>query len=391
MKYWLRTIEAEALLLAANYPVLTITGPRQSGKTTLARHLFNSLPYFSFENPDIRALAGNDPRKFLDQMPLGAILDEVQHVPGIISYLQQIADEKGLDVLFVLTGSNHFSLMGEITQSLAGRTGILKLLPFSIPEIGESSAESTDQLLYRGFYPQVHTSNLPATRIYRNYYETYLQKDLRQLIQVKDINLFDKFLRICAGRIGSVLNASTLANETGVSVTTIKSWISVLQASYILFLLPPYYENVNKRLIKSPKLYFYDTGLACYLLGISGPAQVGRDPLRGFLFENMVIAEVVKHFFNQGQDPQLFFYRDSHHNEVDLVIQVQDQLAAIEIKSAQTFHTDFLQGLNQLTAWLPGRIRRDFLVYDGSVEQNGQRSILNFRTFIIKFPLGETL
>jgi predicted AAA+ superfamily ATPase len=387
MNYFPRTIEAEALLLAANYPVVTITGPRQSGKTTLARNIFKHLPYVSFENPDIRALAVNDPRRFLDQFPKGAIFDEVQHVPGIISYLQQIADEKGLDVLFVLTGSNHFSLMGKITQSLAGRTGILKLLPFSINEIGDSALDSADQLLYRGFYPQAYTRSLPATRIYRNYFETYIQKDIRQLIQIKDLNLFDKFIRICAGRIGSILNASVLANETGVSVTTVKSWLSVLEASYILFLLPPFYENVNKRLIKSPKLYFYDTGLASYLLGINNPLQMSRDPLRGFLFENLIVTEVVKHFYNIGQDPQVSFYRDNHQNEVDLIIKLQDQLAAIEIKSAQTFNTGFLNGLNQISELLPGRIRKDFLVYDGLVEQSGQRSILNFRTFVKSLSL----
>jgi len=386
MNYWSRTIEAEARLLAANFPVLTITGPRQSGKTTLARHLFPELPYFSLENPDIRALANQDPRKFLGQLPQGAVLDEVQHVPDLISYLQQIADERGLSVRFVLTGSNHFSLMRGITQSLAGRTGILKLLPFSMQEIGDSALEPTDQLLYRGFYPQVYTKSLAPTRIYRNYYETYLQKDIRQLIQVKDLNLFDKFIRICAGRIGSVLNTSALANETGVSVTTIRSWISVLEASYILFLLPPFYENINKRLIKSPKLYFYDTGLAAYLLGINDPALMGRDPLRGFLFENLVVADVVKHYYNQGQDPQMFYFRDSHHNEVDLLLRQGDQLAAIEIKSAQTFNPDFLKGLNKLAALLPGRVRQDFLVYDGAIEQQGPRSILNFRRFVKELP-----
>jgi uncharacterized protein len=386
MVYLPRSIEKEALLLAENYPVLTITGPRQSGKTTLARFLFKDLPYVSFENPDVRALAANDPRKFLDQLPKGAILDEVQHVPAIISYLQQIADEKGLEVLFILTGSNHFSLMSEITQSLAGRTGILKLLPFSILEIGDSALDSTDKLLYRGFYPQAYTRTLSPTRIYRNYYETYLQKDIRQLIQVKDLNLFDKFIRICAGRVGTLLNASALANETGVSVTTVKSWISVLEASYILFLLPPYYENINKRLIKSPKLYFYDTGLVSYLLGINDQSQMTRDPLRGFLFENMVIMEVVKHFYNTGQDPRVFFYRDSHHNEVDLIIKIQDQMAAVEIKSAQTFNNDFLKGLKKLGELYTNRIRMDFLVYDGSMEQFGHHSILNFRTFIQEFP-----
>jgi len=380
MEYVPRTIEKEALLLAGHYPVLTITGPRQSGKTTLARHLFQDLPYFSFENPDVRSLVVNDPRRFLNQLPKGAILDEVQHIPEIMSYLQQISDEKGPEILFVLTGSNHFSIMEKVTQSLAGRTGILKLLPFSLSEIAQSIGNSSDELMYRGFYPQVHTRNLSPTKIYRNYYETYLQKDIRQLIQIKDLRLFDKFIRICAGRTGSLLNASALANETGVSVPTIKSWISVLEASYVLYLLPPYFENINKRLIKSPKLYFYDVGMASYLLGITNPAQMSRDPLRGSLFENMVVTEVVKHYFNTGQDQPLYFFSDNHHLEVDLIIKKADELIALEIKSAQTFNTDFLKGLNRLTELMAGRITSDYLIYDGTTEQTGPRSILNFRT-----------
>lgn len=380
MEYVPRTIEKEALLLAGHYPVLTITGPRQSGKTTLARHLFSDLPYFSFENPDIRSLVINDPRRFLNQLTKGAILDEVQHIPEIISYLQQIADEKGPELLFVLTGSNHFSVMEKVTQSLAGRTGILKLLPFSLGEIDQSIG-STDELMYRGFYPQVHTRNLSPTKIYRNYYETYLQKDIRQLIQIKDLRLFDKFIRICAGRTGSLLNASALANETGVSMPTVKSWISVLEASYVLYLLPPYSENINKRLVKSPKLYFYDVGLASYLLGITNSTQMSRDPLRGSLFENLVITEVVKHYFNIGQDQPMFFFRDNHHLEVDLIIKRADKLIALEIKSAQTFNADFLKGINRLTELMPGRITSDYLIYDGTTEQTGPRSILNFRTF----------
>ena len=285
MNYLTRNIEKEALDLAANYPVLTITGPRQSGKTTLARHLFNKLPYFSFENPDLRSLVINDPRKFLSQLPMGAILDEVQNVPDIISYLQELADDKNNKVLFVITGSNHFAVMQKVTQSLAGRTGILKLLPFSLTEARYGKSVSTDKILFDGFYPEVLKNKLSSHKIYRNYYETYLQKDVRQLIQLKDLNIFDKFVRICAGRIGNLLNTANIANETGLSVPTIKSWLSVLEASYIIMLLPPFYENINKRLIKSPKLYFYDVGLASYLLGISDTELMSRDPLRGALFD----------------------------------------------------------------------------------------------------------
>ncbi len=367
--------------LAANYPVLTITGPRQSGKTTLARHLFNKLPYFSFENPDLRSLVINDPRKFLSQLPMGAILDEVQNVPDIISYLQELADDKNNKVLFVITGSNHFAVMQKVTQSLAGRTGILKLLPFSLTEARYGKSVSTDKILFDGFYPEVLKNKLSSHKIYRNYYETYLQKDVRQLIQLKDLNIFDKFVRICAGRIGNLLNTANIANETGLSVPTIKSWLSVLEASYIIMLLPPFYENINKRLIKSPKLYFYDVGLASYLLGISDTELMSRDPLRGALFENMVVMEVVKHRYNSGLDHQLNFFRDSHHNEVDLVFRKGRQLVAIEIKSSQTFHPDFLKGLAHFDSIFDKRVTQKILVYDGLLEQTGEISISNYRSF----------
>jgi predicted AAA+ superfamily ATPase len=381
MLYFTRNIEKEALELAANYPVLTITGPRQSGKTTLARHLFGELPYFSFENPDLRSLVINDPRKFLSQLPKGAILDEIQNVPDLISYLQEIADEGKPEMLFVLTGSNHFAVMDKVTQSLAGRTGILKLLPMNLNEIPHKELPATDKMLLQGFYPAIFKSKLSPAKIYRNYYETYLQKDIRQLIQVRDLNSFDKFVRICAGRTGSLLNTAAIANETGLSNPTIKSWLSVLEASYIIMLIQPFYENINKRLIKSPKLYFCDVGLASYLLGISDTAMMSRDPLRGALFENMVVMEIVKHRFNSGQDHQLYFFRDSHHNEVDLVLRKGRDLTAIEIKSSQTFHPDFIKGLNYIKSIFPDRIVKDFLIYDGTAEQNGERSLLNFRTF----------
>jgi len=381
MHYFPRDIEKEALELAAHYPVLTITGPRQSGKTTLARHLFKDLPYFSFENPDLRSLVINDPRKFLSQLPKGAILDEIQNVPDILSYLQEIADERKNDALFVITGSNHFAVMQKVTQSLAGRTGILKLLPFNLRETGVDNPFSTDELLVKGFYPAIYKSKLSAPKIYRNYYETYLQKDVRQLIQIKDLNLFDKFIRICAGRTGSLLNTANIANETGLSMPTIRSWLSVLEASYIIMLLPPLYENIKKRMIKSPKLYFYDVGLASYLLGIEDKVMMDRDPLRGSLFENMVVMEIVKHRFNAGFDHNVSFFRDSHHNEVDMVFRQGPKLIPIEIKSSQTFNPDFLNGLNYFKSVFPERVEKEFVIYDGQIEQTGQLSILNYKTF----------
>ena len=381
MNYLHRDIEKEALELAANYPVLTITGPRQSGKTTLARHLFRDLPYYSFENPDIRSLVTNDPRKFLSQLTGGAILDEIQNVPDLVSYLQEIADEKKDNELFVITGSNHFAVMQKVTQSLAGRTGILKLLPFSLNETGIDKLFSTDELLVKGFYPAVYKSKLSAPKIYRNYYETYLQKDVRQLIQIKDLNLFDKFIRICAGRTGSLLNTANIANETGLSIPTIKSWLSVLEASYIIMLLPPFYENIKKRMIKSPKLYFYDVGLASYLLGIDDKVQMSRDPLRGSLFENMVIMEMIKFRYNSGLDHKLSFFRDSHHNEVDIVFRKGRKLIPVEIKSSQTFNSDFMKGLDYFKSLFSDRVAGDLLIYDGSIEQSGTRSILNYKTF----------
>lgn len=381
MFYFKRDIEKEALALAEDYPVITITGPRQSGKTTLAKHLFKDLPYFSFENPDLRSLVINDPRKFLSPLTKGAIFDEVQNVPDILSYLQEIVDNRKSKILFVITGSNHFAVMQKVTQSRAGRTAILKLLPFNLMETGLENSLSTNELLVKGFYPAVFKSKLSPSKIYRNYYETYLQKDVRQLIQIKDLNLFDKFIRICAGRTGNLLNTANIANETGLSMPTIKSWLSVLEASYIIMLLPPFYENIKKRMIKSPKLYFFDVGLASYLLGITDKDQMSRDPLRGALFENMVVMEMVKQRYNSGLDHNLSFFRDSHHNEVDIVSTHGRKLTPVEIKSSQTFNPDFMKGLDYFKSLFSERVENDFLIYDGSIEQAGNRSILNYKTF----------
>lgn len=385
MEYIHREIEAELVKLESQYPVFVITGPRQSGKTTLARHKYPNLPYFSFENPDIRVMALTDPRAFLKNIPDGAILDEVQHVPDLISYLQQIVDENREKSRFILTGSNQFLLMNKITQSLAGRTAILKLLPLSLKEISSHNTMLTSELIFNGFYPVVHSRQADPTKTYRNYYETYLERDLRHLLQIKDLSLFQKFVRICAGRIGNLFNASAIAGETGISVSTAKSWISILEASYVIMQLQPYYDNINKRLIKSPKLYFFDTGLACYLLGIENIVQVTRDPLYGALFENMVIMDAVKYRYNKGFDHNLYFFRDSHHSEIDLIYKRANELIPIEIKSAQTYHPDFMKGIRYIKKLYPDRIPRSFLTYDGDIEliQN-DTEIVNFRKLSAK-------
>jgi len=375
-----REIEKEILEMIRTYPVITITGPRQSGKTTLVKHLFSDLPYHTLENPDTRLFAETDPRAFLNQMPKGAVIDEIQNVPQILSYLQQVVDENKDEVLFVLTGSNQFSMMNNISQSLAGRTAILKLLPFSLNETGTHKNESTDEILYKGFYPTLFKSNLRPTKFYRSYFETYIERDVKQLINIKDTSLFQKFIRLCAGRTANIFNASALAAETGVSVKSIQSWISILEASYILIRLQPFYENINKRLTKSPKLYFYDVGLAAYLLGIEDINQISRDPLRGALFENMIIIEKIKQRFNKGLDHNLFFYRDSHHFEIDLIQKRGHELIPHEIKSAQTLHPDFLKGLKRFKKIFSDRIKNMYLIYDGDMEYSTENiHIRNFR------------
>ena len=272
------------------FPVVTVTGPRQSGKTTLIRSMFPNLPYYSLENPDTRAMAYEDPMTFLLQHNEGMILDEVQNVPELLSYLQGVVDEHR-ERKFILSGSSQFKLQNSITQSLAGRTAVLELFPLTIGEIeGIAETDDADHLMFQGFYPAIHAGDNIPRLFYPAYLRTYLERDVRQLLQVKDLYQFQTFLRLCAGRIGSLFNASELSNEVGVSVNTIRSWVSILQASYIIFMVHPYFENSRKRLTKTSKLYFYDTGLACYLLGIENETQISSDRMRGHLFENMVVA-----------------------------------------------------------------------------------------------------
>jgi len=375
-----REIEKTVEKIKGTFPSITITGPRQSGKTTLAKKLFPDLHYFSFENPDIRRIVKEDPRSFLNQIKNGAILDEIQNAPELLSYLQELIDQNNEKPTFIITGSNQFSLISDITQTLAGRTAMLKLLPLSLNELEKYNTHNDlDEVLFRGFYPAIHSKGFDAYITYRSYYETYIERDLRRIINLKDIDKFQRFIRLCAGRIGELLNMSNLANETGVSVTTINNWISVLQASYIIFLLQPFYENINKRLVKTPKLYFYDTGLASYLLGIENSHLMNREPRRAALFENLIVSECLKTRYNEGKDSNLFFFRDKTGNEVDLIIRHGSSLKLVEIKSSMTFHSDFLRSLKYVSNLFPNKEINQYLIYSGNIEQEiHQAQVINY-------------
>ncbi len=352
------------------FSVVTVTGPRQSGKTTLIKSMFPELPYFSLENPDIREMAMTDPLAFLKRGTEGMILDEIQNTPDLLSYLQGEVDEHP-QRKFILSGSSQFSLQSSISQSLAGRTAVLELLPLSLQELSENASDiaDADRLMHAGFYPAVHAElNIPRL-FYPAYVRTYLERDVRGFLQISDLYRFQTFLRLCAGRVGSLFNASELSNEVGVAVNTIRSWLSVLQASYIVFMLHPYYENTRKRLTKTPKLYFYDTGLACYLMGVENERQLQSDRMRGHLFENMVVADVMKQRANDGQEAGLMFYRDSNGNEIDLLVPKGTGLEAYEIKSAATYSTSFESGFRNLPEQLSSRLVRRAVVYNGSSER----------------------
>lgn len=333
------------------------------------------------EDPDTRSAAKMDPKGFLASYPEGVIFDEVQHTPDLLSYIQSIVDDNPRRK-FYLTGSSQFSLLKNVTQSLAGRTAVFELLPLSLGEIAApAKADSVDGLLYSGFYPAVWSGkNLPRL-LYPNYIKTYLERDVRNLLAVKDLDLFQRFIRLCAARIGSVFNASELSNELGVAVNTVNSWLAVLQASYIIYMLPPFFTNTRKRLTKSPKIYFTDCGLAAYLLDIDSPQTMNRDKMRGHLFENMVIMNIFKDRLNRGVDGGLYFYRDSNGNEVDLLVKTGSQYSCYEIKSSATFHPDFIKGLSNFEKNYPDLIKEKTVIYTGRTlpELHGS-SILNFHT-----------
>jgi predicted AAA+ superfamily ATPase len=328
------------------FPIVYVGGPRQSGKTTLLRHLLPNLPYANLENPDTQLFAQQDPRRFLASFPQGAILDEAQRVPHLFSYLQGVVDGNR-DLRFVLSGSQNFLMMEKITQSLAGRVGILNLLPFSWNELPEEIQHtlSSEQWAFQGGYPVIYDKSAPPSLVYPNYLDTYLQRDVRLLQNVGDLAQFNRFVRLCAGRVGQLLNLSTLSKDADVSVNTVKSWLSILEASYLVYFLQPYFNNFNKRLIKSPKMYFTDTGLLCYLLGITSAEQLSTHYYFGNIIENMLLMELYKSRVHQGIRPQFWFWRDSNGNEVDLLIEEDGALKSVEFKASQTFNTRLFSGL----------------------------------------------
>lgn len=368
--------QAAAVLqqLALGYPILAITGPRQAGKTTLAQSTFPHKRYVSLEDPDERAFAEEDPRGFLGRFPDGAILDEAQRCPALFSYLQTRVDAEKRMGQFVLTGSQQFGLLSNITQTLAGRVGMVQLLPFSLQELQQGNVPivGLNDLMWRGMYPPIHDRMLAPEHWFANYVMTYIERDVRQIIEVQNLSLFQRFIKLCAARCGQLLNMSSLASDCGVSHGTVRAWISVLEAGYVVFLLQPHHQNFGKRLVKTPKLYFVDTGLAAFLLGIRDPEHLSIHSARGALFENFVISELLKRRYNQGLPSNLYFWRNNTGDEVDVVIEQGEKLMPVEIKSGQTFTTDFLTGLNKWTRFAGDAALAPQLVYGG--EENMTRN-----------------
>ena len=363
-----RQIENHLRKLAKMYPVVTITGPRQSGKTTLAKVVFPQHKYISLENFDIRQMAQNDPKNFLKSFPAPVIFDEIQRVPELLSYIQTIVDTDKTAGQYILTGSHQPLLSENVTQSLAGRTGILRLLPFSIAELRAAGIIlERDQYLYQGFMPRLYDTELDAKNLYRDYVATYVEKDLRLMLNVKDLNAFEIFIKMLAGRVGQLINLSSLSNDIGVSSQTLSQWLSVLEASFIIFRLPCYFENFGKRLVKNQKLYFTEPGLAAWLLGINSPEQIARDPLFGGLFENMVVVEALKQRLNSGEMPELYFLRDSQGMEADLIFRANhDLLIPFEIKGSMTWNRDFCKNLLKLQKLSP-KFRNGYVIYAGEI------------------------
>lgn len=356
------------LRLARGFPVLALTGPRQSGKTTLARSAFPQKPYVSLENPDERDFAESDPKRFLARFPDGAILDELQRCPQLLSWLQGVVDERQVMGQFILTGSAQFDLIAGMSQSLAGRVGRVELLPMSVPEMAQGGClpDGLDDLLLNGGYPAIYQRALAASDWFPNYVATYLERDVRQIIAVRDLSQFQRFVRMCAARSGQLLNLAALGADCGISAMTAREWLSVLEASYLVSRLPPYFRNFGKRLVKSPKLYFLDVGLMSWLLGIRDAASLSTHAARGALFETWVVSELIKQRFNAGQPADLYFWRDSAGHEIDVLFETPDGLQAVEIKSGATFAADWTASLTKWQKFAgEAPTRKPHLVYGG--------------------------
>ena len=370
-----RTIEQLLVQYSREFRALAVVGPRQSGKTTLVRSVFAHKPYISLENPDELLLASSDPRAFLNRYLGGAIIDEAQRVPALFSYLQQILDETSEDGLFILTGSNNLLLQQSVTQSLAGRIGYIDLLPLSYNEINSLGLPdlSTNQLILQGCYPEIYDKQRSHQIWYPAYIRTYVERDVKLLRNIDNTLLFTRFVQLCAGRIGQQLSVSALSNECGIDVKTVQAWLSILQSSFIIYLLPPHFKNFNKRVVKTPKLYFTDTGLACSLLGIRSENEVSNSHFRGALFENYVVNELLKHKFNTGSPVNLYYWRDSLGVEIDILLDTGRTLYPIEIKASETFQESHLKPMQQ---WQRiSKITRGLLLYDGEQEFDRQDSV----------------
>jgi predicted AAA+ superfamily ATPase len=354
---------------ARRQPVVTVLGPRQSGKTTLCRATFPERPYVNLERPDVREYARSDPRGFLHELRDGAIIDEIQRVPELLSWIQADVDARPAPGRYILTGSHQFDLSRQIAQSLAGRTALLRLLPLSLAELQALPRLDTDAYLHRGGYPRIHADGLDPTAAYGDYFETYVQRDLRELVQLRHLAEFERFVRLAAGRTGQVLNLQSLAGDAGVSGHTAREWITLLEASFIVFRLPPWFANIGKRLVKSPKLYFYDVGLAAWLIGIRQQEHLAQHPLRGHLFENLAVLEVVKAYANAGERTELHYFRDSAGNEADLVLEHGPRLLLLEMKSARTVASDAMRSMASIRRGLGERPTWSALVYDGDEAQ----------------------
>lgn len=368
-----RSLSSKLKQLINQYPIVSVTGPRQSGKTTLVKSCFPNKPYISLEDPDIRKFAIDDPRSFLKQYENGAILDEIQNTPDLFSYIQTIVDRKNRNGLFILTGSQNFLLLEKISQTLAGRTAVLRLLPFSLNELSKVNKfpKNIYQAIFKGGYPRLYQRKVDVHDWCGNYIQTYIERDVRTIQNIGNLQDFQRLLSLCANRVGQLINLTSLANDCGLSHNTVKSWISVLEASFIVFLLKPHFKNFNKRLVKTPKLYFNDTALVCYLLGIKKESDIINHYNRGPLFENYIISEIVKYFYNKGESPPVYFWRNKTGHEIDCLIDKGKELIPVEIKSGETVNNDFFRNIKYWNTLADSR--ESYLIYGGS--ENQKRSI----------------
>jgi len=364
-----REAEKKLIQLAKSFKVVAVIGPRQSGKTTLVKKIFHKKEYLSLENPDVRIYATEDPRAFLENLPNGAILDEIQRVPSLFSYLQEIIDNSTQKGLFILTGSNNFLLQENIVQTLAGRVGYITLLPFTTNELSKTyNKHQTDtDYIINGFYPPIYDQNIKPSDWYPNYIKTYIERDVRQIKNINNLLIFEKFIHVLAGRTAQELNLNAISIEVGVDLKTIKSWIGILESSFIIYLLKAHHKNYKKTIVKRPKIYFYDVGLVCSLLRIKKLEHLENNPFKGALFETMVVIDIIKFYANKGVNPPLFYWRDKTGHEIDLIIDNYNKIIPIEIKSGKTFMNNWFKNINY---WKKLSLQKNaFVLYSGKQEQ----------------------